>query len=237
MITGRNVVSALVMTLVVGVVVVSLGSYGTSQYFWWLLLLFAVLVPMVIGLRRLGPWTRRSKPIPEVAPATYTPDGRTWHPEAPIPPTYYSFHAAPIDWEGFVQSMAIRIEEALGPGFYAHGYEFSLLLSHADSTRRIQLSGMLRSTPLDPTAMAMHACIKVLDEAQMFKMQQLRQRWPKRPLQDDSSPPTTLARPTVKLEDFEFHMAFVDELGPVLDLLSLPWVEGHPEPDGPVRLA
>jgi hypothetical protein len=150
---------------------------------------------------------------------------------------YGQARVQPIDWDGFVLSMAIRVEEALGPGFYAHGHECTLILSHADCTQRVELGGLLRSFPHDPMQAAMQACARMLDCAQMFRMQQLRQPWPRRPFRDDSSPTVTLARPRVELRDFELHMVFVDELGPVLQLPSLPFVEGHPEPDGPVRLA
>lgn len=141
-----------------------------------------------------------------------------------------------IDWEGLIESVAIRLEDALGPGFYAHGYGHVLYLSHADSRRRISLAELAASTDPDGAAIAMRMCMKMLDNAQMFKMQQLRQPWPRRGVRDDASPPVTLPRPRVRLADFELHMAYVDELGPVLSLPSLPFVEGHPEPDGPVRL-
>lgn len=141
-----------------------------------------------------------------------------------------------VDWEGFIQSVAIRLEDALGPGFYAHGYGHALYLSHADSQRRISLAELAASPDPDATAVATRMCMKMLDNAQMFKMQQLRQPWPRRQLRDDVSVPVTLPRPHVRLADFELHMAFVDEVGPVLSLPSLPFVEGHPEPDGPVRL-
>lgn len=143
----------------------------------------------------------------------------------------------PVDWPGLVESMAIRIEDALGPGFFAHGFDCTLFLSHADSTRRIDVSPIVHGHLIDPTQAAIQACTRMLDAGQMFKMQQLRQPWPRRPLQDDSSPPVTLARPEVVLRDVELHMRYEDELGTVLELPSLPFVEGHPEPDGPIRLA
>jgi hypothetical protein len=226
-----------------------LGAYQGGRAFDWGLFLFSVTaVPvffLCLGLVKRSVSHRAADALtgfsaPPILPATVTVPATGG---APIPGAVSAlgFHYGPnrlaaIDWPGFVMSMAIRIEDALGQGFYAHGHECALLLSHADATQRIELAGLLRSYPADPTAAATQACVKLLDCAQMFKMQQLRQPWPRRPGRDDSSPLVTLARPRVELRDYELHMSFVDELGPLLTIPSLPWVEGHPEPDGPVRL-
>ena len=144
--------------------------------------------------------------------------------------------AARIDWVGFVQSVAARLEEALGEGFFAHGHGYVLLLSRGDVTRRLDLRELFFSLNPDFTMVAMQACIRMLDQAQMFKMQQLERPWPVR-VRDDTTPEVTLPRPHVTLAEFELHMTYDDELGTVLSLPALPWVEGHPEPDGPLRLA
>jgi hypothetical protein len=169
---------------------------------------------MEAGITAWGPGTGTSPHVPYFAP---TP-GRV-----------------PVDWEGLVASVAIRLEEALGPGFYAQGAGTTLLLRHADDSRMVPLERLLQPPPPDPTARAMRACVKMMDEAQMFKMQQLRQPWPARPHRDDSTPETTLARPYVHLANYELHFTWVDQLGPVLQMPSVPFVEGHPEPDGPIR--
>ncbi|HET9093329.1 MAG TPA: hypothetical protein VFN50_13040 [Acidimicrobiales bacterium] len=203
------------------------AGWFAFSFIWWRPARRSARRPVgVLGGLRGRPAPRLAGRRPQATPVIVHP---------PVPPTYYPGRPAPVDWPGFIASVAIRIEDALGPGFFAHGYGMALFLSHADDTRRIDLAPLLRPIAVDSAALAMQACVKMLDAAQMFKMAELRQPWPRRPHLDDSSPPVSLARPRVHLEDLEVHMAFVDELGPVLQLPSLPFVEGHPEPDGPIR--
>ncbi len=179
------------------------------------------------------------QPADPPSPArTRTPDGYIWRPDSPIPPTYFSTHAAPMDWSGFIQSMALRVEEALGPGYSVLTDGYAILLAHAGETRRVELSGSLRTMAADPTTSATSAGTKILDAVQAFKIRELGRPWPTRgDAVVNELVETTMARGKVSYEHFELRMAYADELGPVLELQPIPLMEGHPEPDGPVRLA
>jgi len=148
-----------------------------------------------------------------------------------------SFRPQAVDWPGLVESMAIRIDGMLGPGFSAHASGCVLTLAASGgASQRVDVSSLLEAHRYNPTEAAVLACLRLLDAAQMFKMRQLGHPWPQRLAQADAAP-VTLARPHVVLWDVEIHLGFEDELGTVLELPSLPWVEGHPEMDGPLRLA
>ncbi len=177
-------------------------------------------------------------PVPATPARTRTPDGYRWRPEVSIPPTYFSTHPAPMDWSGFIQSMAIRVEEALGPGCSVFTDGYALLLTHDGKTRRVELGGTLRAVGADAPTSATLACTRILEAAQAFKIEQLGRPWPTRAdAVVDELIETTLVHPLVSFKNFELRMAYADELGPVLELQPIPLIERHPEPDGPVRLA
>jgi hypothetical protein len=233
----------------------AMWAFPALGFAWWVPALVALsilalgatatLVAYLVG-GRLADWLtgfRLPVPIPPVAPPDETLS--VW-PAALAAPATSGIPAGidpetlppqAVDWPGLVESMAIRIDAMLGPGFVAHGSGCVLTLASQGSIQRVDLTSLLQAHRYDPTKAAVLACLRLLDAAQMFKMRELAAPWPQRQPETGAAQPVTLARPHVLLRDLEIRLRFEDELGTVLELPSLPWVEGHPEMDGPLRLA
>lgn len=143
-------------------------------------------------------------------------------------PTEYDAHGQPVDWTGLIRSMRARIEEALGEGFSAECDGYSIVLTHGTSTRRVGLVPALQPPPADETDRATRACLKILEEAQGFRVHELDQRWPVRE-REPGGPETqpSLAVPRAPYEDGMLHPGYRDDLGVVLALAPIPWPNGE----------
>ncbi|HEV8065711.1 MAG TPA: hypothetical protein VGP46_12795, partial [Acidimicrobiales bacterium] len=132
------------------------------------------------------------------------------------------------DWGGFVSDVASRLEQALGEGFAAEGSGSFLAIRKDDQVRRINLGSILQPPPLDVSERAMRACLKMMDEAQMFAMRVKHEPWPTRGPGDDAGP-ANLPRPRVRMDDEQISMSWADSHGTVIRLDPVPLHEPYPQ--------
>jgi hypothetical protein len=133
------------------------------------------------------------------------------------------------DWGGFISEVAARLAQALGEGFTAEGDGSSLVIRKGDQVRHINLGSILQPPPLDVAERAMRACLKMMDEAQMFAMRVKHEPWPVRSLADETGP-SNLARPRVRMDDEQISMSWADSHGTVIRLGPVPLFENRSEP-------
>ncbi|MGH9169485.1 MAG: hypothetical protein ACRD0Z_01190 [Acidimicrobiales bacterium] len=136
-----------------------------------------------------------------------------------------------FDWAGFIVDVSVRLQDALGDGYTAEGSGSSLVLRKGEQVRRINLGSILQPPPLDVSERAMRACLKMMDEAQMFAMRVKHEPWPERSLADQMGP-SNLPRPRVRMDGTDISMSWIDSHGSVLKLQALPLGEAHPGPVG-----
>jgi hypothetical protein len=129
-----------------------------------------------------------------------------------------------FDWGRFVNEVAARLADALGEGFTAEGNGSSLIIRNGEQVRRINLGSILQPPPLDVSERALRACLKMMDEAQMFAMRVGHEPWPVRSA-DDQAGPANLPRPAVRIDAGEIRMTWADGHGPVVRLEPLPLAE------------
>lgn len=145
--------------------------------------------------------------------------------------TYFSTHAAPTDWVGYVRGLSARLEEALGPAYTVRGDSFVVVIEHGGDRQRVALTGALEPPPLDETERALRAARRLLDEAQRFAERIDGAPWPKRDpvfaVEATSGhyrqPGTTEA--AAWLESGEIRLGWADDLGTVLMLSPIPWFD------------
>jgi hypothetical protein len=192
---------------------------------WAIVLGALILAPMASSwfVDRLGqfPMAHRRHPPPSAPGPSSEP--REIGLQLPLPAAEVAV-AGPgpqmLDWPAFIADLADRLEEALGPGFSARPAGLSLVLRCGELVRRVNLGLILQPPPLDADERAMRACLKLMDEAQMFAMRVRRTQWPSRgdePLHAEGS----LARPQVRVADGALQMAWADPWGVVLSLPPL----------------
>jgi hypothetical protein len=191
---------------------------------WAIVLGALILAPVVSSwfVNRLGqfPMSHRSSSPPTTGPPS---EPREIGLQLPVPPPEVAI-AGPgpqtLDWRAFIADLADRLEGALGPGFSAQPDGLSLVLRCGELVRRVNLGLILQPPPLNADERAMRACLKLMDEAQMFAMRVRRTQWPSRgdePLHSEGS----LARPQVRVVDGALQMAWADPWGVVLSLRPL----------------
>jgi hypothetical protein len=209
----------IVVPLVGGVLADSLSQFGKVKK----------LPPAEKAPEDTDEWNERRYAMPE-------PTTRPYH--APPPPKAWTQQpgvasASGFDWGGFVGDVALRLETVLGPGFSAEGGPSALVLRHGDEVRRVNLGSVLQPPPLDVTERASRACLKMMDEAQLFGMRIKHEPWPVRSL-DEKVGPASLPRPRVRVNGAEILLSWADRYGEVvrLDPVQLGGVQSlaRPEP-------
>jgi len=137
--------------------------------------------------------------------------------------------AIPAEWEDLVRSMGSRIEKALGDDFAIESDAYGLVLHHGTSSRRVPLAGSFQPPPADRTDRAVRACLKMLEEAQAFRVNELDSRWPVRVTAPGDWPPTTSQPvPRAAVRDGAIHPGYHDDAGIVLELDPIEWPQSTP---------
>jgi len=132
-----------------------------------------------------------------------------------------------FDWEGLVQAVASRIEEALGHDFTTESKASALVLRHGEMVRTVNLGSIFQPPPLDVSERALRGCLKMMDESQMFAMRVGGKPWPTRAASAEGGP-VALARPRVRLDEGQIRMMWADSSGVVVRLRPLPFGELPP---------
>jgi hypothetical protein len=140
--------------------------------------------------------------------------------------------AAGFDWDGLVEAVAASLETVLGEGYTVEGDSTSIVLRHGDMVRKVNLGSIFQPPPPDASERAMRACVKMMDEAQMFAMRVQSSPWPCRQGRGEGDA-QDLPRPRARIDNGEIQMVWSDGLGVVVRLVPVPLTSAPGRGDRP----
>lgn len=178
-------------------------------------------------------------PVAALAPSLRTRDGRLYEPRFPLAPSYGDeVTRTATDWLAFTDTLSTCLAIALGGEMAVTCREHSIVLRHGREAKVISLRPLLAPPPSSETEPALRACTKALDDAQAFRIHELRTPWPMRNLPvladagDLGTVHASLLRPQVAVGTTEIQLAYTDEIGPARLLAPIPWDGLVLDPDG-----